>query len=102
MAGRSEGEAALQEAWEEAGVARGKVERRPIGQYMALKRTPQGDDVPCRHRVFAVKVCETAEVFPEAHRRDRLWVSPERAAELVTEDGLRDILRTFAGASRPA
>ena len=98
MAGRSEGDVALREAWEEGGVARGKVERRPVGEYMAIKRTAQGDDVPCLHRVFAIKVRETAEAFPEAHRRDRLWLPPKEAAALVDEDGLRDILSRFAQA----
>ena len=47
MRGRTEGEAALREAWEEGGVARGRVERRPLGEYMAIKRTPEGDMQMC-------------------------------------------------------
>lgn len=98
VAGRSEGEAALREAWEEGGVSRGKLGRRPVGEYLAIKRTPEGDDLPCLHRVFAIKVRETVDEFPEAHRRDRVWVPPEAAAGMVDEDGLRDILRRFAQA----
>jgi 8-oxo-dGTP pyrophosphatase MutT (NUDIX family) len=96
--GRSEAEAALVEAWEEGGVRRGKAARRPLGSYMAIKRTASGDDVPCLHRVFAVKVQEEASSWPEAHRRGRRWVSPALAAEMVDEEGLRDILRRFAQA----
>jgi ADP-ribose pyrophosphatase YjhB (NUDIX family) len=96
--GRSEAEAALVEAWEEGGVRRGKAARRPLGSYVAIKRTAAGDDVPCLHKVFAVKVQEEAASWPEAHRRGRRWVAPEVAAELVDEDGLRDILRRFAQA----
>jgi 8-oxo-dGTP pyrophosphatase MutT (NUDIX family) len=95
MEGKSPAEAALTEAWEEAGVARGKASRKPVGSYMATKRTVQGDDVPCLHRVYAIKVRDVADDFPEAHRRDRAWVSPEQAASMVDEDGLRDILRSF-------
>lgn len=95
MAGKSPAKAALIEAWEEAGVARGKAQRKPVGSYLAIKRTAQGDDVPCLHHVFAIKVREARDDFPEAHRRDRAWVSPERAAEMVDEDGLKDILRSF-------
>ncbi len=93
--GKSPAEAALTEAWEEGGVRRGKAARKPLGAYMALKRTAQGDDLPCLHRVYAIKVRDLADDFPEAHRRDRAWVSPEKAAEMVDEEGLRDILRQF-------
>ena len=96
--GRSEAEAALVEAWEEGGVRRGKAARRPLGSYMAIKRTAAGDDLPCLHKVFAIKVREAADAWPEAHRRGRRWVDPALAAEMVDEDGLRDILRRFAQA----
>lgn len=93
--GKSSAESAMAEAWEEAGVARGKPSRKPLGTYMATKRTPEGDDLPCLHRVYAIKVREARDEFPEAHRRDRAWVSPERAAEMVDEDGLKEIFRSF-------
>lgn len=96
--GRTEAQAALVEAWEEGGVRRGKAARRPLGTYMAIKRTEAGDDVPCLHKVFAIKVQEEAASWPEAHRRGRRWVDPALAAEMVDEDGLRDILRRFAQA----
>lgn len=95
MPGKSDADAALLEAWEEGGVRRGKVSRRPVGSYLAAKRTPEGDEVACLLRVYAVKVREAADAFPEAARRGRRWVSPEEAARLVDEDGLRDILRAF-------
>ena len=95
MEGKTPAEAALTEAWEEGGVLRGKASRKPLGAYAAVKRTPRGDDLLCLHRVFAVKVRESSDDFPECHRRDRAWVSPAKAAEMVDEDGLRDILRRF-------
>lgn len=95
MPGKSHGEAALTEAWEEAGVAKGKVARRPLGQFIGTKITPAGDEAPCITRVFAVKVALTADEWPERDRRDRCWVSPAQAVDLVTEEGLRDILRAF-------
>jgi hypothetical protein len=36
-----------------------------------------------------------SEDFPEADRRNRIWVAPEKAAEMVDDDGLRSILRGF-------
>ncbi|MBP1805656.1 NUDIX hydrolase [Rubellimicrobium aerolatum] len=95
MAGKTPAQAALTEAWEEAGVSRGKAGRKPVGQYVAIKRTAEGDDLPCLHHVYAIKVRETQDDYPEAHRRDRLWVASEDAARLVDEEGLREILRNF-------
>lgn len=92
IGGKSPGQAALTEAWEEAGVSKGKVDRHPLGSFIGLKRTLQGDDLPCQTRVYAVKVLRTAEDFPERDRRGRIWVSPSAAAAMVAEDGLRDIL----------
>lgn len=97
--GKSAAQAALTEAWEEGGVTRGKASRKPVGAYMAIKRTAQGDDVPCLHRVYAIKVQETADNFPESDRRDRVWVSLEEAARLVDEDGLRELLLGFGAAA---
>lgn len=95
ISGKTDGQAALAEAWEEGGVARGKVARRAVGAYLAVKRTASGDDVPCLHRVYAIKVRRSVDAFPESDRRDRLWTSPEAAAAMVEEDGLKDILRRF-------
>ena len=97
--GKTHAQAALTEAWEEAGVTRGKAARKPLGSYVAIKRTSEGDDLPCLHHVYAIKVREAVDVFPEAHRRDRVWVTPEEAARLVDEDGLREILRSFRRAA---
>ncbi|WP_210526983.1 NUDIX hydrolase [Rubellimicrobium arenae] len=93
--GKSHSHAAMTEAWEEAGVTRGKASRKPVGQYVAIKRTAEGDDVPCVHHVYAIKVREAVDDYPEAHRRDRVWVTPEDAIRMVDEDGLREILRDF-------
>lgn len=95
IGGKSAGQAALTEAWEEAGVSRAKVSRKPLGSFMAAKRTLAGDDLPCLTKVYAVKVQETRDDYPEKDRRDRIWVSPADAAGMVVEDGLRDILLAF-------
>jgi 8-oxo-dGTP pyrophosphatase MutT (NUDIX family) len=95
MGGKSAADTALTEAWEEAGVSRAKVTRKPLGSFLSAKRTETGDDLPCKTHVYAVKVRETQDDFPEKDRRARRWVTPAVAADLVTEDGLRDILRAF-------
>ena len=99
MEGKTHAEAAMVEAWEEGGVSRGKASRKPLGSYVAIKRTSEGDDLLCLHHVYAIKVRESLDVFPEAHRRDRIWVTPEEAARLVDEEGLREILLSFRRAT---
>ncbi len=95
IGGKRPAETALTEAWEEGGVKKARAVRRPLGNYMATKITTDGDELPCLHKVFAVEVHKMADDFPERDRRERLWVDPKVAAELVHEDGLKDILRKF-------
>ncbi|MDF2141808.1 NUDIX hydrolase [Paenirhodobacter sp. CAU 1674] len=94
MKGRSLAGAALQEAWEEAGI-RGKVRHTPLGSYFYLKMQDGGMALRCEVRVFAVETDSLSEHYPEAGRREREWVSPEIAAERVAEEGLKAILRAL-------
>ena len=95
MSGKSGGEAAMVEAWEEAGVKKGKLERKPVGTFIGSKFTDAGDEEPCLTKVYAIKVQKTVSDYPESDRRDRMWISPKKAAKLVTEDGLRSILKNL-------
>lgn len=94
MAGRTLADAASQEAWEEAGV-RGSVEQAEIGTYRYDKRQDRGFDIPIQVRVYALKVDELANRYPEEKQRKRGWFSPERAAELVAESELKGLLRAL-------
>lgn len=98
MKGKKNREAALIEAWEEGGVKKGKVSRKPMGKYMATKLTKSGDEEVTETAVYEVKVKDIRKKFPERDRRERRWVSPKKAAKLVTEDGLRQILKSFGKA----
>lgn len=80
------------EAWEEAGVRPKQVRRKPVGSYVYDKRLGNGIAVPVETWVFRIKVAGLAETFPEAAQRNRLWVSPRKAAKMVAEPGLRAIL----------
>ena len=40
-------------------------------------------------------VTEVANDYPEAHRRDRVWVSLEKAADMVDETALKTVLLNF-------
>lgn len=93
--------AALQEAWEEAGVRARSVAPRPIGRFTYAKRFDGGYEVPVEAQVFEVVVDSLARHYPEAGQRERIWVSPDRAAEMVDEPELRSLLLTIQSPPDP-
>lgn len=95
MRGKSEAEAAAQEAWEEAGVKAANVGQTPIGRYGYDKITDQGLPVPVETLVYPVEVDSLAQRFPERDERTRKWVSPDVAAGLVDEPELQSLLRVL-------
>lgn len=84
-------EAALQEAWEEAGVKTGNANRCPEGAYTYQKRQPTGWSFPVKTLVYSVAVTELSDDYPEAGERTRQWVSAEKAADMVDEPELQKI-----------
>jgi 8-oxo-dGTP pyrophosphatase MutT (NUDIX family) len=94
MDGKTPAEAALQEAWEEAGVI-GKVVSAPLGLYSYQKVQENAPDFPCIAVVYAVKVKSLSKDFPEAGERRVKWVGRKKAAKLVDEPELSRILRDF-------
>ncbi|WP_432450462.1 NUDIX hydrolase [Aliiroseovarius marinus] len=95
MDGKNAAEAAREEAWEEAGVIEGQLDRAPIGEYSYDKTLDTGGVARCSAAVFPLKVEKLSADFPEADERTRKWVSPEEAADMVDEKGLRQLLRDF-------
>lgn len=93
--GCSLSESAAQEAWEEAG-ARGTIWPDAVGHFTYTKIKKSGLPVQCRAHVFRLDVTETAETYPEADKRARLWVPVARAAEMVRDAELRPILLALA------
>lgn len=84
--GHTAGEAALVEAWEEAGLV-GALDREPAGTYHYEK---YGLD---HHvTVFVMRVTEQKADWPERLDRRREWVAADAAAEWVDDPGLRDLL----------
>ncbi|UOA26690.1 NUDIX hydrolase [Pseudosulfitobacter sp. DSM 107133] len=94
MDGQTPGEAALTEAWEEAGVT-GKVDWRPVGLFSYSKSVGDADDLPCVAMVYPVRVKSLSKDFPEAQERKRRWVSRKKAAQLVEEPELAQIIKDF-------
>lgn len=91
--GLDAGQAALQEAWEEAGVRKGSVEARAIGTYTYDKTLDEGWSIEIETLVYPVEVEDLRKKFPEAHQRERRWVAPAEAANMVREPELQSILR---------
>lgn len=85
--GQTAGETALQEAWEEAGLA-GALEREPIGSFLYEKEGQR-----YHVTVFVMKVTSVAQDWPERDFRERSWVSPVGFFERIEDAGLADIVR---------
>ena len=95
MKGLGSGQAAEQEAFEEAGV-RGELSRRKLGAFHYDKRLRSGRVQRVKVAVFALKVLSEDPYYPEADQREKLWTGPAAAADLVQEPELADLLRSFA------
>lgn len=95
MEGLKSSEAALQEAWEEAGVRNSSALPEPIGNYSYNKVLDAGLPVPVETLVYAVEVQDTCKTFPESGERHRRWMAPATAADLVHEAELKEILNTM-------
>ena len=94
MRGRTLAEAALREAWEEAGV-KGTVSPEPLGSYSYAKRLKSGLEQPCTVTCFRISVDSLADDYPEAGRRKRVWLTPKAAAKQVREPELKTLLRSL-------
>ncbi|MGE3808656.1 MAG: NUDIX hydrolase [Gemmataceae bacterium] len=85
--GQTAGEAALQEAWEEAGLI-GVLQPEPIGSYVYQKCS-------MLHLVtmFVMDVTKVHDDFPEADLRSRQWSTVNRALVTLDEPGLCRLIR---------
>ncbi len=86
-------EVAAREALEEAGLVGRIVGKRSIGSYHYSKRLPDNREVLCRVKVFLLSVDHQLEDWLEKAQRDYRWMTPQRAAYMVDERGLAEILR---------
>jgi 8-oxo-dGTP pyrophosphatase MutT (NUDIX family) len=85
--GKTAGQIALQEAWEEAGLL-GVLQRQPIGSYMYEKL---GNTYHVT--VFLMDVTDSKSEWPESLERQRIWLLPVSALNRVDYIGLRKLLR---------
>ncbi len=85
--GKTAGEIALQEAWEEAGLT-GRLQPEPVGSYVYEKA-----GFTCHVTVFVMQVTGVADDWPERGTRDRRWLNPEQAIDRIDEHCLREMIR---------
>jgi 8-oxo-dGTP pyrophosphatase MutT (NUDIX family) len=85
--GHTAGEAALVEAWEEAGLV-GALDPEPLGTY-AYEKLDREHHV----LVFRMLVTEVRDEWPERNLRAREWVTLYDALDRIEEPGLRELLR---------
>jgi len=95
--GLSDAQAAMREAWEEAGVRTSADKTRPVGQFFYDKSLEDGSVVPIVAHLYKVRVRagDLADSFPEAGQRKRVWVPAKKAAKLVREPELKAVLRSL-------
>lgn len=89
-------DSALREAWEEAGVEAGKSERAPVFSVNTVKRFDSGAIVPCQLDIYKVKVTKLRDEYPEANRRKRVWVSPEKVIAMLADPAVAKVVEQFA------
>lgn len=93
--GHTAGEAALVEAWEEAGLV-GALDPEPVGSYVYEK-------LGRPHHVLVYRMTVTAvhDRYPEVASRQRAWVTADEAIDRVEEPELRELLRRVFEAPHP-
>jgi 8-oxo-dGTP pyrophosphatase MutT (NUDIX family) len=94
--GKTAGEIALQEAWEEAGLV-GLLQPDPVGSYLYSKYGGT-----CHVTVFLMQVTEATDDWPERTLRQRHWLSPAQAIRHLDDLGLRELIRAAVGNGRRA
>lgn len=94
MPGKTDAEAAAEEALEEAGVE-GAVGHEPLGTFRYLKVLKRRAPRWCVVAVHALEVRVEHPDWHEQAERERAWMSAEQAAANVGEADLAEIIRAF-------
>lgn len=86
-------QAAIREAWEEAGVTGEVLADGPVGNYRYIKQRPRRGDALCDVDVYLVQLREEMSRWPEKGERRRKWFPVATAIGLISDDGLKDVIR---------
>lgn len=91
MPGKTDAEAAHQEALEEAGIT-GRISPMALGSYRYEKLKKDGTGTECIVAVYALEVLEERKNWRERASRQRCWFPLTEAASQAYEPGLRALL----------
>ena len=94
MVGKTDPQAAAQEAYEEAGV-QGETLDTVIGHFRYGKRLKTGAVQACVVAVYPLEVLIQLGAWPEDQQRQRRWMPQAEAAEAVHEADLAQLIREF-------
>ncbi|HYD27347.1 NUDIX hydrolase [Brevundimonas sp.] len=95
MSGKTDAEAAAQEALEEAGIE-GVVDDRPLGTFRYLKVLKRRAPRWCVVTVYGLEVTAELPDWQERDERERVWVSRDEAVRRVDEPDLKALISNFA------
>ena len=94
MSGKTDAEAAAQEALEEAGVE-GVISDRPLGSFRYLKVLKRRASRWCTVDLYGLEVAVEHPDWQERAERERVWLSREEAARRVDEPDLQALIGGF-------
>lgn len=94
MSGKTDAEAAAQEALEEAGIE-GAVTDRPLGSFRYLKVLKRRASRWCVVDLYGLEVTAEHPDWQERDERERVWVPRDEAARMVDEPDLRALIAAF-------
>lgn len=93
--GKTDVEAALEEAWEEAGVTHARPDETPWGAFHYLKHQETEAPLLIKATVFRFHVSSLSDTYPEAKERQRAWFSQADAADQIQEPELQALIRAL-------
>ncbi len=96
IAGKTPGEVAAREAFEEAGVF-GEMTAEAVGSFGYSKVLRDGSNADCTVRLFGLNVRGTWVNWPERAERKRQWVGLDEAIDLVGDCELARLMETMRG-----
>ncbi|HEX8661366.1 MAG TPA: NUDIX hydrolase [Brevundimonas sp.] len=96
MPGKTDAEAAAQEALEEAGIE-GVTRSEPLGTFRYLKILKRRAPRWCVVAVYALEVQVEHDDWQERGERERVWVSRDEAVRRVDETDLKALIAAFEG-----
>ena len=100
MENTPDSEAALIEAWEEAGVKRIKSDPMHCGSLRYNKVMKDGTDQPIEMQLFSFETAKLSKNFPERGQRKQRWVGVSTAIRKLKQPELKPILKQLKRQNR--